>query len=46
VDAVEEALYHAEGDEAADVDVCQGSAVLGVPLFHALPLFQAGVELN
>lgn len=22
VDAVEEALYYAEGDEAADVDVC------------------------
>lgn len=44
--AVQEALYHAEGDEATDVDVCQGAAVRCVPLLDALALFQACVELD
>lgn len=44
--AVEKALDDAEGDEAADVDVGEVSAVLGVPLFDALALFEAGVEFD
>ena len=44
--AVQKALDDAEGDEAADVDVGEVSAVLGVPLFDALALFEAGVELD
>ena len=46
VHTVDEALDDAEGDEAADVDVGELSAVLEVPLFDALALFQAGVEFN
>ena len=44
--AVQKALDDAEGDEAADVDVGEVSAVLGVPLFDALALFEAGVEFD
>lgn len=46
MNAVQESLDHAEGDEAADVDVGQFAAVLRVPLFDALALFQACVELD
>ena len=44
--AVQKALDDAEGDEATDVDVGEVSAVLGVPLFDALALFEAGVEFD
>jgi len=44
--SVQESLDDAECDEAADVDVGELTAVLEIPLFNALALFQAAVELH
>jgi hypothetical protein len=44
MDSVQEAFDNAEGDKAADVDVCKQAAVLRVPLLDALALFEACVE--
>ena len=38
MDSIEEALDHAEGDEASHVDVCEQIAVGRVPFPHALAL--------
>lgn len=46
VHTVQEALDYAEGDEAADVDVGELAAVMAIPLFDGLALFEARVEFD
>ena len=44
MDAVEEAFYYAEGDEAAHVDACEERHVFEHPVAQAETLAQRGVE--
>lgn len=46
VHAVEEALDHAKGDEAAHVDACEGGGVRDAEAPDALALLEVGVELD